>query len=269
MSGPARPTARIGIMSAMSEEIESLLPELMDQTSEVHGHRTYYKGKLFGTQDAVIVFSRWGKVASAATAAILIERYDCGEILFTGVAGGVAHGLNVGDVVVADRLVQHDMNARPIFQRFEIPLLGVTEFPTNERRRAMLLKAAQTFIDRDKSTGCGLNSNATEHQRKKFNIVIPKVVTGLVASGDKFFANSADLDELRDALPDCACVEMEGAAVAQVCHEHVIPFSIVRIVSDTADNAADLDFQSFVKEIATVYAHGILELALTGKCTCR
>lgn len=71
MTEPTRSTgdgARLGIMSAMSEEIESLLPELMGQTSEVHGHRTYYKGKLFGTQDAVIVFSRWGKVASAATA---------------------------------------------------------------------------------------------------------------------------------------------------------------------------------------------------------
>lgn len=160
------------------------------------------------------------------------------------------------------------MDARPIFQRFEVPLLGVTEFPTNERRREMLVKAAQTFIDGDESTGCGPNANATEDQRKKFNIVSPKVVAGLAASGDKFFANLADLDELR-ALPDCACVEMEGAAVAQVCHEHDIPFSIVRVVSDSADDAADLDFQSFVKEIATVYAHGILELALAGKCTCR
>ena len=125
MTSSIQQEQRLGIMSAMAEEVDSLLSELSNHTSEVHGKRTYYKGRLFNKVDVVIVFSRWGKVAAAATTAILIERYNCQEIIFTGVAGGVKHGLNVGDVVVADRLVQHDMNATPIFKRFEIPLLGV------------------------------------------------------------------------------------------------------------------------------------------------
>ncbi len=248
----------------MAEEVESLLSELSNQTSEVHGKRTYYKGRLFNTVDVVIVFSRWGKVAASATTAILVERYNCTEIIFTGVAGGVQHGLNVGDVVVANRLVQHDMNATPIFKRFEIPLLGVTEFATSDVRREQLIKAATTFVaaaaDDD---SVGLNIMISKEQRQKFHIAKPKVITGLVASGDKFFASKEDLDQLRNELPECACVEMEGAAVAQVCNEHDIPFSIVRVISDSADDGADIDFQAFVKEIATVYSHGILELALT------
>ena len=246
----------------MAEEVESLLSELSNQTSEVHGKRTYYKGRLFNKIDVVIVFSRWGKVAAAATTAILIERYDCQEIIFTGVAGGVQHGLNVGDVVVADRLVQHDMNATPIFKRFEIPLLGVTEFATSDCRREQLIKAANTFVATADGKS-GLNKMTTSEQRQRFHISNPKVITGLAASGDKFFASKEDLDQLRMDLPECACVEMEGAAVAQVCHEHDIPFSIFRIISDGADDGADIDFQAFVKEIATVYSHGILELALT------
>lgn len=253
---------RLGIMSAMAEEVESLLSELSNQTSEVHGKRTYYKGKLFNKVNVVIVFSRWGKVAAAATTAILIERYNCQEIIFTGVAGGVQHGLNVGDVVVANRLIQHDMNATPIFNRFEIPLLGVTEFTTADVRREQLTKAANVFLTDD----AGLNVMTTEEQRHKFHIAKPRVVTGLAASGDKFFASKEDLDKLRDDLPECVCVEMEGAAVAQVCHEHDIPFSIIRVISDSADDSADIDFQAFVKEIATVYSHGILQLALTGSC---
>jgi adenosylhomocysteine nucleosidase len=249
---------RLGIMSAMAEEVESLLYELSNQTSEVHGKRTYYKGQLFGKLDVVIVFSRWGKVAAAATTAILIERYNCEEIIFTGVAGGVLHGLNVGDIVIANRLVQHDMNATPIFKRFEIPLLGVTEFSTSDYRREQLIQAASAFVLRD----AGLKKMTTKEQREKFHIANPKVITGLTASGDKFFASKEDLDQLRKDLPECTCVEMEGAAVAQVCQEHDIPFSIVRVISDSADDSADIDFQEFVKEIATVYSHGILELAL-------
>ena len=247
----------LGIMSAMAEEVESLLHELSNQTSEVHGKRTYYKGQLFG-RDVVIVFSRWGKVAAAATTAILIERYNCEEIIFTGVAGGVKHGLNVGDVVIANRLLQHDMNATPIFKRFEIPLLGVTEFSTSDCRREQLIEAANAFVSGD----AGLTKMTTKEQREKFHIANPKVITGLTASGDKFFASKEDLDQLRKDLPECTCVEMEGAAVAQVCQEHDIPFSIVRVISDSADDSADIDFQEFVKEIATVYSHEILELAL-------
>mmetsp|Transcript_26306 Transcript_26306/g.77781 ORF Transcript_26306/g.77781 Transcript_26306/m.77781 type:complete len:280 (-) Transcript_26306:115-954(-) len=246
----------IGLMSAMKEEVDSLIPEIQNKTEEEHGKRIYYKGVLWGNK-VVIVFSRWGKVAAAATSAILIERYNCGEIIFTGVAGGVAHGLNVGDVVVADRLVQHDMDATPIFKRWEIPLLGAKFFHVSEARREQLASAAELFLsDR-------IHADTTKEQLLKFGISSPKVVTGLAASGDKFFSSGEDLDRLRSDLPNVACVEMEGAAVAQVCFEHCVPFSVVRTISDGADDGAHVDFQAFVNEIATVYSHGILELALS------
>lgn len=248
----------IGLMSAMTEEIDSLLPELRDRKTEVHGRRTYHIGTLWG-RSTVVVFSRWGKVAAASTATILVDRFGCSEIVFTGVAGGVARGLNVGDVVVADRLVQHDMDATPIFSPREVPLLGVTEFSTDPIRRDALLRATESFLSNR------LRRDTTEEQRLKFGITDPKVVTGLAASGDKFFSSKEDLDRLREDLPGVSCVEMEGAAVAQVCYEHGVPFSVVRTISDGADDGAHIDFQAFVKEIATVYSHGILELTLQSR----
>jgi len=244
----------------MTEEIESILPELKNRTEEVHGKRTYFSGSLWGC-DVVVTFSRWGKVAAAATTAVLIERFGCDEIIFTGVAGGVSRDLNVGDVVVADRMVQHDMDARPIFGRHEIPLLGITEFLVEGGRRDELVKAAELFLSGVDAGG--LSALTTKDQRGKFGINVPKVVVGLAASGDKFFSNLDDLDRLRSEIPNVVCVEMEGAAVAQVCHEYDVPFSLIRTISDSANDNAHVDFQAFVKEIATVYSRGILKLVLS------
>ena len=114
----------IGIMAAMQEEIDTLLKELPAGSEVVNdGRRTYHSGHLWGTP-VVIVFSRWGKVAAATTATDLISDFCVTEILFTGVAGAAQPGLKVGDIVVGARLWQHDMDARPLFPRHEIPLLG-------------------------------------------------------------------------------------------------------------------------------------------------
>src|SRR5438309_652032 len=109
----------IGIMSAMREEIDSLLAEMTDVEVVEAGMRTYHRGRLWGAP-AVLVFSRWGKVAAATTTTYLIEHFGVDRILFTGVAGGIDDALHVGDVVVASRLYQHDMDARPLRERFEI-----------------------------------------------------------------------------------------------------------------------------------------------------
>jgi nucleoside phosphorylase len=118
----------IGIMAAMQEEIDTLLKELPASSEVVDdGQRTYHSGRLWGTP-VVVVFSRWGKVAAATTATHLISEFGVGEILFTGVAGAAQPGLNVGDVVVGARFWQHDIDARPLFPRHEIPLLGRSSF---------------------------------------------------------------------------------------------------------------------------------------------
>src|SRR5262249_35396261 len=213
--------------------------------------RCYTSGHRWGAH-VVLVFSRWGKVAAPATATHLIADFGVAEILFTGVAGAAQPGLNVGDVVVGARLWQHDMDARPLFPRHEIPLLSRSSFATDEKRRDQLLQAAATFLSHD------LPRAASDATRAAFHIQSPKAVEGDIASGDKFFADRADLADLLLRLPTIAAVDMESAAVAQVCHEYSVPFTVVRTISDAADESAAHDFPRFVTQVASAYSHGIL-----------
>ena len=242
----------IGIMAAMQEEIETLLKELPADAEVIgDGGRTYHSGCVWNTP-VVMVFSRWGKVAAATTATHLISDFGVGEILFTGVAGAAQPGLKVGDVVGA-RLWQHDMDARPLFPRHEIPLLGRSSFASDEKRRNQLLHAAAAFLRDDLPTA------ASEATRAAFHLQSPRAVEGDIASGDKFFADRADLADLLLRLPTIAAVDMESAAVAQVCHEYSVPFTVVRTISDAADESAAHDFPRFLTQVASAYSHGILK----------
>src|SRR5262245_54303490 len=243
----------IGILAAMQEEIDTLLKALPAGSKVIDdGRRTYHLGDLWGTP-VVVVFSRWGKVAAATTATHLIADFSVAEILFTGVAGAAQPGLNVGDVVVGARLWQHDMDACPLFPQHEIPLLGRTSFATDEKRRDQLLQAAAVFLRDDLPTA------ASKATRAVFHIQSPKAVEGDIASGDKFFADRADLADLVLRLPTIAAVDMESGAVAQVCHEYNVPFTVVRTISDAADESAAHDFPRFLTQIASTYSHGILK----------
>ncbi len=241
----------IGIISAMREEMQTLLENLQESKTSTKGMRTYYSGKLFNT-DVVLVFSRWGKVASSTTATQLINDYDIDEIIFTGVAGAVSKDLNIGDIVIGKHLYQHDVDASPLFNKFEIPLLHKVFFETSITRREQLLQATQVF----------LNSYTDLIDQKKassFSITHPKVMVSDIASGDQFVSDTNAVSKLTTELPTVSCVEMEGASVAQVCYEYTIPFSIIRIISDKANDNAHIDFPKFAKEIASHYALEILK----------
>ena len=114
---------RIGIVGAMPEEIALLERDLVETRRQSRGMREYLEGSLYGFE-AVLVFSRWGKVAAASTGTTLIEVYDVNLIVFTGVAGAIAEDLEIGDVVIGNRLVQHDLDASalPGLKRHEVPL---------------------------------------------------------------------------------------------------------------------------------------------------
>ena len=244
---------RIGIMAAMQEEIDALLQELPPGAEVIDdGRRTYHPGCLWDTP-VVMVFSRWGKVAAATTATHLISDFGIDEILFTGVAGAAQPGLKVGDVVVGARLWQHDMDARPLFAQHEIPLLRRSSFASNAKRRNQLLQAAAAFLRDD------LRTATSEATRAAFHIQTAKAVEGDIASGDKFFADRADLAALLLRLPTIAAVDMESAAVAQVCYEYSVPFTVVRTISDDADESAAHDFPRFLTQVASAYSHGILK----------
>jgi len=240
----------IGIISAMQEEMHTLLENLQEPTTTIKGMRTYYKGKLFDIE-VVLVFSRWGKVASTTTATQLINDYKIDEIVFTGVAGAVSQDLNIGDIVIGKHLYQHDIDASPLYQKFEVPLLGKTYFETSIPHREKLQQAAQKFTNR-------YTDKIDTNTAKTFGIKHPKVILSDIASGDQFISEDYISNKLNLELPTVSCVEMEGAAVAQVCFEYAIPFSIIRIISDKANDNAHIDFPKFAKEIASHYALEIL-----------
>lgn len=241
----------IGIMSAMQEEIQALLDKLENVTEYTKGKRQYFTGTLFG-KEVVLVFSRWGKVASATTATQLINDFDLEELVFTGVAGAINTDLNIGDIVIGKNLVQHDMNAFPLYNEFEIPLLNKTFFETNPVRRGNLAKASQLFIT-------NYTMVISKNEAKKFEIINPSVFIGDIASGDLFVSKAIQVNFIKSKLPTVLCTEMEGAAVAQVCYEYEIPFSILRIISDKANENSPIDFPLFAEKIASKYALTIFE----------
>src|SRR5215469_17912062 len=135
----------LAIISAMPEEIAAIVQSLVEVTRQTLGHRQFHAGN-FADTPVVVVFSGWGKVAAAATTTQLIAAYDVTDIVFTGVAGAVQHGLAIGDIVVGSELLQHDLDALPIFPRYEVPLLGKTLLSTDAKLGAQLHTAAVEFL---------------------------------------------------------------------------------------------------------------------------
>jgi adenosylhomocysteine nucleosidase len=248
----------LAIVSAMPEEIAAVVDSLADVTTQERGARQYHVGSFLGTE-VVVVFSRMGKVAAAATATQLVTCYGATRLVFSGVAGAVEPGLSIGDIVVGTELIQHDMDATPIFPRYQVPLLGKALFATDSVLREQLVTAARAFVAED------LRATVAPAELAHFRIRSPQIRTGVIASGDKFFASTAEIEALRQRLPQLACVEMEGAAVAQVCEEYGVRFGIVRTISDSADESSAHDFPRFAREIARQYSVGIVSRFLKGR----
>jgi len=233
----------------LQEEIQALLNELKNVSITEKGMRKYYQGTLFN-KEVVLVFSRWGKVASAVTTTQLINDFNVSEIIFTGVAGGIQKSLNIGDVVIGKNLYQHDLNATPFYEKLEIPILKKKFLVTANATK--LLSATNIFLDT-------YNDYIDVKDAQLFDISKPKVIFGDIASGDQFISSVKKIKKLNKLIPTATCVEMEGASVAQVCYEYQIPFSIIRIISDKASDNAHIDFSTFANSIASNYALGILK----------
>ncbi|MFT4195516.1 5'-methylthioadenosine/adenosylhomocysteine nucleosidase [Ottowia sp.] len=242
---------RIGLVGALHQELAAVLARLPDERRQRVGGRDFWVGHWHG-HEVVAVLSRIGKVAAATTATALIERFGVGRIVFTGVAGALGAGLRVGDVVVASGFVQHDMDASPLFPRHEVPLYGRARFDTDPALSAALADAARAVLAHADEM---LGAQAVA----EFGLRAPRVHQGLVASGDRFVATAAESAALRQALPDALAVEMEGAAVAQVCHDYGVPFAALRTFSDRADDAAHADFTRFIDQVASRYSAAVLE----------
>lgn len=240
----------LAIVSALLDEQKGLLDQLQQPTKRVRAGRTFWCGQWAG-HDVVLVLSKVGKVAAASTTATLIEAFGAERVLFTGVAGGIGDGVKVGDVVVADAFIQHDMDSGPLFPRYEIPLYGRATLDCDAALSAILFEAVSAGL-----AGVG------DHFHRTNLLEAPNVHRGLIASGDQFVCDPNDVDCMRADLHTAGhrplAVEMEGAAVAQVCFDYGIPFAAVRTISDRADAQAHMDFSAFVQQVASPYALAIV-----------
>lgn len=245
---------RVALVSAMHEELAGVLARMPDEQKVVVAGREFWVGHWHG-HEVVAVLSRIGKVAAATTTTVLIERFGVSQIVFTGVAGGLAPQVRVGDVVVADGFVQHDMDASPLFPRHEVPLTGVTRFAADPHLRDALLAAAPLALQ-------DLVHTLARAEWLDLDFQHARVHQGLVVSGDRFVSRSVESAELQRRLPDALAVEMECAAMAQVCHDYGVPMAAVRTISDRADDAAHVDFPNFIRNIASRYSVAVLDRLL-------
>ncbi|MCY6959645.1 5'-methylthioadenosine/adenosylhomocysteine nucleosidase [Clostridium brassicae] len=210
----------IGIIGAMDEEVEILLKNIEIKTIDEKASMKFNSGKLWGN-DVVVVRSGIGKVNAAVCAQILIDDYKADKIINVGVAGGMGEDIYPGDVVIADTLVQHDVDTSVFGDKLgQIPRLEVFDFKCDED----LIKLAKNACE--KNTSC--NS-----------------FVGRIVSGDQFIASIEKIEWLKDEFNAISC-EMEGASIAHVCHLNHIPFVIIRSISDNASNGAHIDYQKFI-----------------------
>jgi adenosylhomocysteine nucleosidase len=227
----------------MPQEIDLLRQRFGATRSERIGPREFLIGAVQGGE-VVLTMSHIGKVAAATTATLLVHRFGVEVVVFTGVGGGVGGTVGVGDIIVADHLIQHDIDLKGVlgFERFVVPSLGVARIAANEHFLEVAKDAARAVVADFDYTGAV----------KRLARRDPAVHVGLVGSGDRFIGDSEEQRALVEAIPDLLAVEMEGASVAQVCAEHNIPFVVSRIISDAANSEAHVDFTAFIEQAAAL-----------------
>ena len=218
---------KIGIIGAMKEEIV-FFQQSMKKLEEVkQGEKTFYRGFWHG-HETVIGQCGVGKVNAAITSQMMIDKFEIEIIIFTGVAGGVEERLNIGDIVISTSCQQHDIDASPLgFARGIIPMFeGPSDFPADIE---LVEKAFEAGIE---TVEAGTN-----------------VLKGKVVSGDQFIADKKEVQQLKEVF-SASCVEMEGAAVAQVAYFNRVPYVIIRSISDKANGEAAESFETFVEKAA-------------------
>lgn len=212
---------KIGIIAAMEEELKLLVENLEDKSQETVLSNVYYSGR-YGEHELVLVQSGVGKVMSAMSVAILVESFKVDAIINTGSAGAVATGLNVGDVVVADTLVYHDVD--------------LTAFSYDYGQMSM----QPLYFHSDKTFVSTFEAVLSKEE------MTSKI--GLIATGDSFIAGQEKIDVIKGHFPQVLAVEMEGAAIAQAAQATGKPFVVVRAMSDTAAHDANITFDEFIIE---------------------
>lgn len=231
---------KIGIVLAMKEELESIRKYLKNERKITIFNLEFYDGYIYDT-NCVLVECGVGKVNAARTTQILIDNLKVDMIINIGVAGGVSNELNIGDIVIGSKLVQHD---------FDITSFG---------HEKGFISGVGKYIDSDLKM-----VSLVEETAKKDNFKNVNILKGVIASGDIFCTDPIMAKKIHDKF-NALCVEMEGASIAQVCYLCNIPFIVLRSISDTPNGNNEIDFDTFLTDSSDVIANLLLNVLETNK----
>lgn len=221
----------IGIIVATPEELKELKNIMTESKEYKIFNLDFYKGKI-NNKNYVLVQCGVGKVNAARTAQILIDKFDIESVINVGVAGGLEDDMNIGDIVIGEKLVQHD---------FDITAFG--------HEKGYITETGKIF-ESDKSL---------IEKCKKIKIENLKIVAGTIASGDIFCTDIKMKEKIRNKF-NSSCVEMEGAAIAQTAYLCNIPFLVIRAISDIPNGKNKMDYEEFAEMAAKNCAKFIEQL---------
>ncbi len=213
----------IGIIGAMDIEVDGIRNLIENRRDRTVSGTVFTSGRLFGC-DVVVAKCGIGKVFAALCTEAMINFYSPDLIINTGVAGSLSNELSTGDIALSTAVVQHDMDTSAIGDPVGlISGINMIEIPADTELVNHLFKTVE-----------GLNIRCKR---------------GIIASGDRFVADSDARHRIVDSFNAIAC-EMEGGAVGQVCFVNRIPFAIVRAISDNADGKSETDYPTFARTAA-------------------
>jgi len=223
---------KIAIMGAMPEEVAPILEKLGEYKTTKYADNEYYEASYNGIE-IVVAYSKIGKVFSTLTATTMIQHFGCDKLLFSGVAGGINPSLKIGDLIVATKLSQHDLD----ITAFGHPMGFVPG-------GSVFVEADKDLITLSKEVASELGKTVSE---------------GIIATGDQFVHDEKVKDNIVKNF-NADALEMEGASVAVVCNSLDIPFFILRAISDTADTDASFSFDEFMESSAIISAEFIMKM---------
>ena len=222
----------VGIIGAMHIEVETIKSLMENKTVETVSGVDYIRGTLHG-KEIVIAVCGIGKVAAAMCTQTMILKYSPECIINTGVGGSLSTKLAIGDIAVAESLVQHDMDTSPLGDPIGlISGINIVNIPADEKVIDLLSEGVETLDN-------------------------VKGLRGVITSGDQFIASDEKKKFITDNFGAIVC-EMEGASIAQVCYTNGVPFGVVRAVSDCADGSSHMDYGEFLP-VAAANAAKLIE----------
>lgn len=215
---------KIAIIGAMEEEVTLLREKIVMKNTETIAGSEFTKGKMYGA-DVCLLRSGIGKVNAAMTTTILLHTFKPDYVINTGSAGGSDERLNVGDIVISSEVRHHDVDVTAFHYEYgQVPGLP----PAFEADEKLVQLAETAFLE----------------------IGDVQVVKGLIATGDSFMNDPERMKKLKEIFPNLLAVEMEGAAIAQVCHQFETPFVVIRALSDIAGKESNISFNQFLEKAA-------------------